>query len=530
MRTAEAQIRQLEDVLRQKKQLMAPLAPVYALPDEVVAMILKFAYEHHFPHCRLDDGQPHTNSPIAISHVSRWWRRQALSLPFIWTCIHVVPQQPPHYATVAKLYLERSRDLPLSIFFQCFSKEFERNDTIQFEWPETCKPVWMRLKTTWKHLLEEKDRWRHLTMYMWHEESAADVLTSLSGRRYPRLEYFGYSLAFEQEFEIVPSIDAPLLATLRAESWFPDFRGPRRPFSRLTELKVDSVHCTVVELLRVIQEAAETLQRLSLCKVVHDAIGPAQITIPPLPKLTHLLLEGIHDSHAHNDQSLYRNICRAAPHLEMLSLAGRGVVSVLCTIGMVFDNLHHLGLPFDFDPHMGDFRGLFSATPHIRSVHLGGYTHVASLLQATIDADEAAGGCVVWPTLHRLTLDHGGEWNMSGMRAFIEHRARVGKPLSGLGLDNMVFKHVSNEDRETLRQLGVNIWNSGRFPPAIGDDWWDWEVDKPNFATWNGVEPFYDQYDRIPMDVSELPKWLEAAHRLSKDEDFHLEPGTELDT
>ena len=74
---------------RLRKEI-ADLAPVYTLSDAIAARILKFAYKHYFPHCRLDDGLPHTHSPIAISQVSRWWCKRALSLPSIWTCIHVL--------------------------------------------------------------------------------------------------------------------------------------------------------------------------------------------------------------------------------------------------------------------------------------------------------------------------------------------------------------------------------------------------------------------------------------------------------
>lgn len=97
------------------------LSPIYTIPDDIALEILQIAYEHHFPHCRLDDGLPHTNSPIAISQVSRCWRSLALSLPCIWTCIHVTPHQSKQYDRIVKLYLRRSGRLPLSISLQYYS-------------------------------------------------------------------------------------------------------------------------------------------------------------------------------------------------------------------------------------------------------------------------------------------------------------------------------------------------------------------------------------------------------------------------
>ena len=80
IRSLEAQIKVPKSLLEAKHREMALLAPVYTLPDDIAALILKVAYQHHFPHCRLDDGLPHTNSPVSICHVSRWWRHQALSV------------------------------------------------------------------------------------------------------------------------------------------------------------------------------------------------------------------------------------------------------------------------------------------------------------------------------------------------------------------------------------------------------------------------------------------------------------------
>lgn len=94
-------------------------APVYKLPHDVVREILEVAYLHHFPHCHQDHSLPHIDSPIAVSHVSRWWRQHALSVSSIWACIHVTPRQPDNYADMVKLYLDRSKSLPLSIFFLC---------------------------------------------------------------------------------------------------------------------------------------------------------------------------------------------------------------------------------------------------------------------------------------------------------------------------------------------------------------------------------------------------------------------------
>ena len=177
----ESNIQSLEVKLEDKRRKMALLSPIYTLPDDVACEILKVAYSHHFPHCRLDDGLPHTHSPVAISHVSRWWRAQALSVPSIWTCIHVTPQQPAHYAEVIKAYIVRSRELPLSISFICMSEyklqAFPAIDEDDFTpWNLFQRDSWPRFRSSWKYLVTEKHRWRNVALHITYIEAITAIM------------------------------------------------------------------------------------------------------------------------------------------------------------------------------------------------------------------------------------------------------------------------------------------------------------------------------------------------------------------
>lgn len=290
----QSQIASIDGLLENKRKEMSPLAPVYTLTEDVVAEILRTAYQHHFPHCRLDDGLPHTNSPVAISHVSRWWRRRALSLPTIWTCIHVTPAQPRHYTQVVKDYLVRSRSLPLSIFFLCYTNKYRPDWSV--DWKTFRATVWARYKSSWKYLLAEKYRWKHCVIYTLHDESVPLLLSPLRRRTLPQLEYLGISVSSEADVRNeLPEFHAPKLTHLRTD-YISTMDLPRTLFMHLTELKVAYTNVEIRYFVKMLRASADTLQTLTLCSVAfYNDASMVSLDIN-LPHLTCLILDTVEAS------------------------------------------------------------------------------------------------------------------------------------------------------------------------------------------------------------------------------------------
>lgn len=112
-------LRQLEHIHEEKRQLdvqRAAYAPVYSVPDDVLYQILDEAYAHDLHGCTLDY---RCDTPITITHVSRRWRRIALSLPKIWACIHVPTPLSKAHIPLLNLHVTRSQPLPISFAIRC---------------------------------------------------------------------------------------------------------------------------------------------------------------------------------------------------------------------------------------------------------------------------------------------------------------------------------------------------------------------------------------------------------------------------
>ncbi|OJA19536.1 hypothetical protein AZE42_06600 [Rhizopogon vesiculosus] len=92
------------------------------LPSELLLIIFQEAV-----HCASSEG---VRTEIAISHVSRPWRRLAVSTPRLWTraCI-----SPAISATVLAAYVSRSSPLPLDIYVMEWRGDMMNPDDLHFE-------------------------------------------------------------------------------------------------------------------------------------------------------------------------------------------------------------------------------------------------------------------------------------------------------------------------------------------------------------------------------------------------------------
>ena len=145
---------------------LALLAPINTLLD-VMVEILRTAYLHHFPYCRADDGHHNTNSPIAFSQVCRRWRRLALGMAVLWTCVHVTPPQSKGCpdSEMVKLYLERSRSRAISVSFACHLQPVDQDPAFDVSWETFASTVWPRYQSSWGLFLTQAHRWKQCVLY-----------------------------------------------------------------------------------------------------------------------------------------------------------------------------------------------------------------------------------------------------------------------------------------------------------------------------------------------------------------------------
>lgn len=97
-------------------KLEALLSPIRLLPMEVIREI--------FTHCLEVNNYDHVGSisiPLFLTHVCSSWRTIAINKPDLWTQIWVVIENDdkrPGWPAIVKLWVERSRELPLSFHIQ----------------------------------------------------------------------------------------------------------------------------------------------------------------------------------------------------------------------------------------------------------------------------------------------------------------------------------------------------------------------------------------------------------------------------
>ncbi|KIP11840.1 hypothetical protein PHLGIDRAFT_124517 [Phlebiopsis gigantea 11061_1 CR5-6] len=473
---------------------MSQLTPVYTLPEDVVTGIFKTAYEHHFPHCRLDDGMPHTHSPVAVSHVSRRWRGYALSVPTIWTCIHVTPGQHSRYAEVIKAYLIRSRELPISIFFLCHTI---RDRQSWYPWDAFRRIYWLRYKSCWKYLLAERHRWKNCAVYLGHQRSLTLLLQSIEGKAFPRLEYFGLSPRILPAItnKTLPDFNTPQLMHLRIDS-LPGITGsPLKVFTHLTQLNISGAYSGVGIFLKMLRQASATLQSLTVGRTTFssgdDLALPSELTLT-LPQLTHLTLSGIaYDTETIPNMTVV--LCRAATFLCDLSLGeSADTPDSLAFEGLFLPTVRKLKsemLPPRTRESILAFPGL---------VTLQAPNNCTEILARAIELDTEVGtGCTAWPELKTVVVEDVEEAELVD---FVEHRAHVQHPLRTLVMKDSSLSKLSAQTMTILQKLKLNVLRRSDASAAlqIDDGWtsayWDPAYDKPILVPWENSTAFYDQF------------------------------------
>src|ERR1700676_2148959 len=90
--------------------LIDHIAPIYSLPDEILADIFEVG---HTPLSPIPAPRAGLAFEILVSQVTRRWRNVAICTPHIWSRIEISPTTGRHLVAV---YLRRSGVVPLDLF------------------------------------------------------------------------------------------------------------------------------------------------------------------------------------------------------------------------------------------------------------------------------------------------------------------------------------------------------------------------------------------------------------------------------
>lgn len=476
------------------------------LPDDVFAVIFEAAYSHHFPHCRLHDGLP-LNSPVAVSHVCRRWRRIVLSLPGLWNCVHVTAEQGRHSARITETYLVRSGVLPLSLMVGCLVTNFERRPYWDKVFDEFATTLWPPFERSWALLLAHKHRWKHCALASLHHEITEQLLLSLKESSFPLMEYFSvlsYSEVDENLTSTALDISAPKLVHLRTDV-VPMLASPRAIFQKLTHLKLHNMTPASPDVLHVLSAASATLVDLTFADVHFVTEKPVwRISLPALRRLT------VHDVTESKRTSLpvsfVATLCNSATALNELFTSGEGrLLQDVEESQLSFPTVEHLQLVLS-PTHLLPLAFL-PAFPAVKVVDITStnfmhasrpnprYLHFAMQLGALRPTP-------FWPLLQVLKLT--GVDDETTIVRFISSRHKSGHPIRQLVLGKETY-HLGKQAMDMCAHLQVEVLPRDHFeafmlygrsspiPP------WDAITDKPAFIPWGSARCAWEFEDQFPL-------------------------------
>ncbi|KAH7924968.1 hypothetical protein BV22DRAFT_1195538 [Leucogyrophana mollusca] len=94
---------------------MNRLIPVDCLPDEILLICFERAIQ--LWKSSSGDGEDDAPASVVVSHVSRRWRRLAISTPSLWTHVQVTPNKEDD-VHLFKRFLHRSANVPIHVHFR----------------------------------------------------------------------------------------------------------------------------------------------------------------------------------------------------------------------------------------------------------------------------------------------------------------------------------------------------------------------------------------------------------------------------
>jgi hypothetical protein len=435
---------------------------------------------------------------LAISHVSRSWRRLTLHLPSLWTRVYI-PIRPTfqHWPpSMLDLQLARSQGLPLDVTLD--SKFSAKDEELYRAWlpywtrevPERYREVLLqlaphvcRLRSFVFHMAQERVSTLPLTedhlssLDMVVPRSLCDSWRALDNLVDVSLIRYDYS---REGLTIVWPTRTTRLRSLHLHhvhvQWAPlalaslcelDLRGPVSAKDRTSN------SCMTYSELSAALGPTPALQSLTLTSLAVGVQGrnlSAGIHRPNLSHLRALRLDGTcHATHILEFLD--------APDIRSIAVEDGKATSVVWEVLKFvaedrerrFARVEHLWLTSTY-PASGFPVGLAAALPSLRRATFYGLA-AAHVRHSLIEVDTQTGSAVVWHCLRVLTLSmrHLGDSSDAAVdyvRGLVETRALAGSPLSELKLLDEDGSRIS---RELVDWLGARLSFQNLSEPVLGD-------------------------------------------------------------
>lgn len=408
------------------------------LPDDVLLDILELGFTHQFPGCFAERPkyQP-SDTPLAISHVSRRFRHLASCLPNIWSCIHVSNDQPcdARSHSIVRTHVLYSQKQPLSVSL-LYSRISQPHCT-----------------TCWDLLVAELPRWKYAVIHVGNSYEMKSLLRSFTNAHAPLLEgldlwtgNYLYSLHPGRELPSDLHISFPKLTRLRvcSTSLLTSFFT----CTTLSDLWLGSTYLQYKHFNALMLSLAPSLHSLTLCNLRFT--GELAYEFFTFPRLRYLALS----------VQLYglpgmADVLKAfeTPSLTslLLSWVDQGARNAIESDGLVFPTVTYFA--YSEEHHTSQDRGVTSqfinAFPSLTHVQL--CTNTADIILPVAMANEAC-----WPALQVLTTSLASP-PLDSVSAFLKRRQRFGRPLSlvrhkGRSADDILLAACAE-----LQQHGVEV-------------------------------------------------------------------------
>ena len=494
----EAQIVDLQGMLRQKQLEMAPLVPVHSLSNDILYAIFEAAYLHHFPRCRMHSGLL-KDSPVTITHVCRRWRRLAFELPSIWSCLHITPEQSKGHVDALKAFLERSKERLLSIMFIYIGPDMAyRESGLSADESETrernCINRWPRFWFCWQVLLPQMQRWKHLAIYSYRYRTLMALCSTLNGA-FPSLEYLQILLhrSVDSLLDVTYplNVEAPKLHDLRAHMVSPILSAA---YDKLTDLTLDSFP---TDWSKILNPISSTLERLVLCGVSMQFDAPhfdaPQFPYLRLPRLRYLELSGNFISW--EDTPVLKSVFRSArslqavsfsllqPPFELFDVTFDGLFCAPSVRSIVWHCESRHGVYTPLEP-WDSFVAAFPAVEDFDLWHDDGSNYLTAITNAAMSSPNG------WPNLRTFEVSVRNADDLANVVAFLRHRTEVESPIEHLTLMCPPDAH---------RQLSQD-WAAENFPTSV--EWKFGRIDCDPFNSWDdgkGRPIFAHWYDCLEL-------------------------------
>lgn len=390
--------------------------------------VLKLIFEEAYQPCRMvHNGLDQSGcNPLVVTHVSRRWRNIVLSLPTLWTCLHVEQS-----FELLKIWIQRSRNPPLRIV------ELETRTT------GVHRPEQIAL------LVDHALRWKSVYTQWLGGIASARLLQDLQDPErieLPRLELVYISKHISNfganSFRVASFPKLKILSLIFFEA---SFAGSN--LSNLRHLTLKSMHITG-RYLRELSIAAPQLIELTLSLAVKNSFDQEHAPTFLALKALHFVFCG----------TPWDNILRYinVPSLETLTWERSVVALHAIDIIKILPCLTQLRLALCRISQDGsiDDRHLLYHNPSLRFLEVTDCTNVGFFLDHLSTLSHSnSNSAVVVPELHTLAIGNMEPKDHDALVRVVRGRDKVGLPLQELKLGPKLMEALGPELRQTLSEL-----------------------------------------------------------------------------